>query len=239
MNLYAAIWTRKATRQYDMTPLSQKALSGIAQFADILRPLDDGIATAYEIMDNIKGGMTVKAPHYLIVSSEQKDGYLENIGFMYQQMDLYLSSLGLGSCWLGMAKPPTALKSGLPFAITLAFGTAIGSPHREPSEFKRKPLSEISSGVDERLKAARVAPSAVNAQAWFFAADGGRIDAYQKHTLLSRVLGTDLHRLDMGIALCHLYLATEHTGKTFAFAKQDGQQHGKGKKSHTYIGTVL
>jgi len=235
MELYDAIWTRKATRQYDMTPLSQEALSGIAQFANSLRPLDAGIATACEIMDSIKGGMTVKAPHYLIVSSEQKAGYLENAGFMYQQMDLYLSGLGLGSCWLGMAKPPAALKSGLPFAITLAFGGTVGSPHRSPSEFKRKPLSEMSCGTDERLEAVRVAPSAVNAQAWFFEAEDGRIDAYQKHTLLSRVLGADLHRLDMGIALCHLYLATEHAGGTFSFVRQDARE----KKGYTYIGTAL
>ncbi len=41
----------------------------------------------------------------MIISSENTEGYLMNIGFIFQQMDLYLSSIGLGSCWLGMAKP--------------------------------------------------------------------------------------------------------------------------------------
>ena len=50
---------------------------------------------------------------------------MENIGFLFQQMDLYLQTLGLGVCWLGMGKlnPKTTQQvEGMKFVIMLAFG---------------------------------------------------------------------------------------------------------------------
>jgi len=244
MNLYDFIWKRKSTRKYDMTPLGEEQMERIEQFAKDMKPLYPGIETAYEITSDVKGLKPLKAPRYLIIYSEAKDGYLENAGFMFQQMDLFLSSEGLGSCWFGAAKTPAESKPGMKYVITLAFGKAEGSPYRELSEFKRKPLSEISSGSDERIEAARLAPSAVNFQNWFFAAyhthsgenaAHGKIDVYRKKTILSaeRHLG-DMSKIDMGIALCHLYLATEHAGREFILTKEAD----KSKSGYVYVGTV-
>ena len=33
---------------------------------------------------------------------------LENAGFIFQQVDLYIQSLGLGSCWVGLGRPKGA-----------------------------------------------------------------------------------------------------------------------------------
>ncbi len=232
MNLYDYIWKRKSTRKYDTTPLSLELLSQITQFANDLKPLYPNIKTAFEVTADVKIIMPIKAPHYFIISSENTEGYLENVGFMFEQMDLYLSSLGLGSCWLGMAKPSVEPKTKLPFVIVLAFGKAAGSPYRELSEFRRKLLSDISSGSDDRLEAAHVAPSASNSQNWFFVANNGNIDAYQKKTITR--MYDRINRLDMGIALCHLFVATEHLGKEFVFTKEAGKE----KKGYLYIGTV-
>ena len=43
-------------------------------------------------------------PQLIAIYSEETEGYLENIGFLFQQMDLYLQTLGLGVCWLGMGR---------------------------------------------------------------------------------------------------------------------------------------
>lgn len=232
MNLYDYIWKRKSTRKYDMTPLGEEQISRIKQFSSNLRPLYPNIKIAYEITADVKGLQSFKAPHYFVVSSENSDGYLENAGFMFQQMSLYLSSLGIGSCWLGGAKPPPGVKTELPFVIILAFGKALDSPYRERKEFKRKPLTEISSGSDDRIEAARLAPSGVNFQNWFFEADNGKIDVYRKKTILG--IYNRLAEIDSGIALCHLFAATEHSGKAFVFSKEAG----KDKKGYIYIGTV-
>jgi len=232
MSLYDFIWQRKSTRKYDTTPLDENLLEQISQFAEQLKPLYPNIKMAYNITSNVKTILPLKAPHFFVISSEQNEGYLENVGFMFQQMDLFLSSLGLASCWYGGGKPASGVETKLPFVIILAFGKAAGNPHRELAEFKRKPLSAISNGHDERLEAARVAPSGVNFQNWFFEVSKGNIQVFQKKVLLG--IYNKLGRIDIGIALCHLFLATEHNGGTFVFSKEAGIE----KKGYVYIGTI-
>ena len=144
----------------------------------------------------------------MIISSENTEGYLMNIGFIFQQMDLYLSSIGLGSCWLGMAKPTEKIDTTLEFVIILAFGNSLDNPHRELSEFKRKPLSEISNTADQRLEVARLAPSATNSQPWYFVNDGDIIHVYSvKLGIVKAMMYNRMNRIDIGIALAHVYVS--------------------------------
>jgi len=236
MNLYDSIFKRKSTRKYDMTPLCDETLSEIENFAENLTPLYEDIKIEYEIVPNVKNIMPVKAPHYFIISSENKNGYLMNVGFMFQQMNLFLASKDLGSCWLGMAKPMKKLEKNLEFVIVLCFGKAIDSPFREMSEFKRKSLSEISSGQDNRLECARLAPSATNSQNWFFVSKAGKIHIYQKKiNPVKALIYEKMNQVDIGIATCHLYLATEHQGKKTFISKDNGAKELQG---YTYRLTI-
>lgn len=232
MDLYQYIWKRKATRKYDMTPLDEVQLNKIREFAANLKPLYPGVSVAYEVTNKVKSVLPLKAPHYFIISSDTAEGYLENIGFMFQQMDLYLSSLGLGSCWYGGGKKPEGIQTNLSFVIIMAFGRPVASPYRELAEFKRKSLSDISEGSDERIEAARVAPSAMNFQNWFFEAVNGKIHVYEKKTLWGS--NNKLGKIDIGIAICHLYIATIHRGCEFAFVKENDIA----RKGYIYAGTV-
>ena len=117
-----------------------------------IKPLYPDIKYSIEIVSKTKGLFGITAPHYLIFGSEEKDGAYENIGFIGQQMDLFFSELGLGSCWLGASKPGEKEASALPFVICMAFGKPAEALHRELSEFKRKPLTEISEGDDKRIE---------------------------------------------------------------------------------------
>ncbi len=89
--------------------------------------------------------------------------------------------------------------------------------HRESvSEFKRKPLQEISDieDADEILEAARLAPSANNHQAWFFTGNKSIIHTYfLKPNFFRGILGGKYIPIDVGIAIYHLKLATEHFDK--------------------------
>ncbi|MCL2774704.1 MAG: nitroreductase, partial [Oscillospiraceae bacterium] len=158
-NLKEIIYKRKSIRKYDMTPLGNDTVEDIHRFFAGIKPLYENIKVEYNITESesVRGLFAVKAPHYLIISSEVKEGYLTNTGFMLQQMDLYLQSIGLGSCWLGSAKPPEKPNPPYEFVILLAFGRPQESLYRSPSEFKCKPLSEISDTADKRLEAARLA----------------------------------------------------------------------------------
>ena len=235
-NLYEFIFKRKSTRKYDLASLTEEKLQEITAFADNAKRLYGNIKVEYELTDRVKNIMPVKAPHYIVISSEAKEGYLTNVGFMFQQVDLFLSSKGLGSCWLGMAKPSDKTDSKLEFVICLAFGQPIDSPYRDVSEFKRKPLSEISSGSDERVVCAHLAPSATNSQNWFFACVDGNIHVYQKkNNLLKALMYDKMNKVDMGIAICHLYIATLQQGRSFNFYYGSNVKERKG---YTYIGTV-
>jgi hypothetical protein len=171
--------------------------------------------------DEIKLLLPIKAPHYFIFYSENKDGYLTNAGYMLQQIDLFLSLNGLGSCYLGMAQPTkTAMKiSEFEFVIVLAFGNATVPVHRTViSEFDRKSLLQITNikNNNKILEVARLAPSATNSQPWFFSGSDGIINAYcMKPNLIKTIIYGKMNKIDMGIALCHIAIALQNENKEF------------------------
>jgi nitroreductase len=150
---------------------------------------------------------------------------------MLQQVDLYIQSIGLGSCWLGMAKPVENTKDGLGYVISLAFGKPEGSPHRELSGFKRKPLEKVSDTADKRLEPARLAPSAINSQPWYFVSTDNGFDCYCAKKFPAAMY-EKLNKIDVGIALAHLYFAYPDK---FSFSVQGKAKHLKG---HYYVGSV-
>jgi len=223
---------RKSIRKYEQKKLDESVLAKVQEAIENLKPLFPGIRYSVDIVDKAKGVFGVTAPNYLVFRSEEKEGYLENIGFIGQQMDLYFSASGIGACWLGMAKPDEKGADALPVVICMAFGYPAAPLHREPSDFKRKALNEISEGDDPRLEAARLAPSARNGQNWFFAAEEGRIHCYRKaQNPLADMLMSKFPPIDMGIALCHIAEESER----FAFEKDPGAPERKG---YIYTGTV-
>jgi nitroreductase len=226
------ICKRKSIRKYDSASLDDATLEKVREQIGKVTPLYPEISFYIEIVNKTKGIFSVKAPHYLVFRSEEQDGVYENIGFIGQQLDLFFSGSGIGSCWLGAAKPESKAESALPHVICMAFGKPIEPLHRTLSEFKRKPLAEISEGIDERLEAARLAPSAVNAQNWYFIAENGKIHCYRKKS--SSLLGfiyNKLHCIDMGIALYHI--AAE--SNDFKYTKETDVFERKG---YVYMGTV-
>lgn len=163
--------------------------------------------------DKVKCICPWTTPQLITIYSGEAEGYLENIGFLFQQMDLYLQTLGLGVCWLGMGRmnPRTATQvEGMKFVIMLAFGHPKGDQLRHDLKgFKRKSMEQITDKLDPRLEPARLAPSAINSQPWYFTHEGDTI-----HVHCSKK-GS---RLDAGIALAHLYVANE---KHFRFFKTE------------------
>ena len=110
------------------------------------------------------------------------------------------------------------------FVIMLAFGYPKGDQLRHDlKDFKRKTLEQIADQADHRLEPARLAPSAINSQPWYFTHEGDSIHVY---------CSKKGSRLDAGIALAHLYVANE---ETFRFFKVDNAPFVPG---YGYIGTA-
>ena len=218
IDLYNSIFKRKSVRRYENGPLDENTITKITDYMATVKPLYDNIKTELKILpaNSVHGQFGVKAPHYLAIFSEEKESYLQNAGFILQQMDLYLSANSIGSCWLGLSKPSKQYinSSKLSFVITLAFGKPSEQLHRSGvEEFKRVPLERIrdADGMDDLLGPARLAPSAANSQNWFFTGGGGRINVFVgKASIMNR-----WSLLDGGIAICHIWVATKHQGKNF------------------------
>lgn len=72
-------------------------------------------------------GFLIKAPHYLVLFSEEKDHYLENAGFIAQGITLKMTQLDIAACWLTVndaevAKKTIGEKTDKTIAAVIAFG---------------------------------------------------------------------------------------------------------------------
>lgn len=217
--LYPFIFRRKSTRKYT-GPVGEEELNMVSASLKELEPL---LSSEVELKivgrDDVRTGMQRPAPHYIAAFADGDEGKM-NAGFMLQQMDLKLSSMGIGSCWQGIPSPGGHLKSELEFVIFLALGEAGEPVHRSRSEFRRKPLSEITdiTGMDDVLEAVRLAPSAVNNQPWYLTGGDGEIHAYCRiHGPIKRRLVGRWNPIDMGIALAHLQISLQHHGYRTGF----------------------
>ncbi len=240
IELYDAIFRRKSVRKYAPGELESGLMTKVVSNLTSLRPLFPEIRTELRIMTNtdVRGMFKVDAPHFLAFFSEVKDGHAANAGFMMQQMDLFLSANGIGSCWQGGPKPIREVRgvSELEFVTMLAIGPPAGDPHRSIAEFKREPLAKISdvTGSDELLEPARLAPSAMNNQPWFFTGGDGTI-----HVSTARSMIVDrMNQISAGIALCHLWLAATHSGKSVSF-RSDLSAQANPPKKYSYVSSLV
>ena len=236
MDLYSPIFTRASTRKYDPTPLPADTLQQIESFIAGVTPLLPDAQITYQIVgpDAVKGLALPDAPHFFVISGKPQPLRNACAGFLFQYVDLYLYAIGLASRWLGTAKP----KQDDPnFIIGKAFGTPAEPATRTFSQFDRKPLTEIADGTDPRLEAVRLAPSGLNGQPWHFIVDGTSVHAYYKKSL-GGVIGMTYHLtdLDIGIALAHMAVATDHEARPFRFTSVTNPPAPP--KGFLYIGTV-
>ena len=133
MNLYEAIFSRKSVRSYEMEAVSNSLLQEIRDFYSQIEGLNPGIRTDISIIDNTTGKnkimhlFGVKAPYYIVFYSEEKDLAQMNAGYIMEQLSLFLCTKGLGTCFLGNAKPKLGNphKGNLKFMITMAFGRCV------------------------------------------------------------------------------------------------------------------
>lgn len=228
VDLYGSIAQRKSTRAYETQPLSEELLGDIEKAIETLRPLDPSVTLGHRFARKTKGQFWVDAPHYLIVSGEGDEGELEETGFQYEQLVLWLDAKGIGSVWLGSTRDAERSNTENDI-ITLAFGRSAKSLHRTPAEFNRKSIEEITNAPDDEcIQAAHLAPSGMNTQPWYFMKTGDKVLVYQRKLKPPMSLLYKLSDLDMGIGLCHYALACEKIGKPFSFARADKIQDKPG-----------
>ena len=226
------VFRRRSVRCYGVEPVSEDVATKILAFCDQAKPLYPQIRVAARVVTDqqVRTYLKWKSPQMLAIFSEDAPGYLENVGFLFQQVDLYVQSLGLGTCWLGLGKLREEIPDteGMDFVMLIAFGHPLDEGLRtDVGQFQRKALSQICDREDIRLECARVAPSGTNTQPWYFTHEGERIHAYRslagerRHWRLGNV-----DRIDMGIALAHLYVTYPEKFRFFSAEAAELEGYG-------------
>ncbi len=247
MDPYSIIFQRKSVRNYYQEPMDENILKEISSELNTIKPLYRDIKTEFMILstEDVNQRMMKKAPHYIAAFSQIKKGYLTNIGFMLQQMDLHLSLKGIGTCWQGIPtiKKDVEKKTELKFIILLAFGKPNEQLYRSDiSKFKRKAFREISNNfkAHEIIESARMAPSATNSQPWYFTGDENIIHAYMvKSNILKRVVAGKYPPIDMGISFWHLNVAAEHFSRNVTFIFDEEAKINSSKNTEYVISLKL
>jgi len=248
MDVRQAILLRKSVRTYKNDPVSQELKDKLGKYIESVNgPFDTRMR--FVIVDTDKATSRAKPGTYGIITGartficavvEPAERYEENLGYAFEKIILYATSLGLGTCWLG----GTFNRSGFSDAAGLKGREFIPvvTPVGYPAEKRRlidqvmvvsagsgnrkkwsdlffdkdldTPLGEDGAGpFREALEMVRLAPSASNKQPWRIVKDGNKFHFFLRRTIgYKNLLGYDIQRLDIGIAMCHFELTVNELG---------------------------
>lgn len=225
-NLYDMIFKRKSFhlfRNIGNEQITATELKDIENQFSKFKPLVEDINVKIKI---VKDSTTCKRgqEYCILLYSEKKDNYLQNIGYLGEQLDLYLVSKNIGTLWFGIGKVEEKQIDGLDFVIMIAIAK-VDSPskfRKDMYKSKRKELSEIWNG-DNYLDIAnivRFAPSACNTQPWIVDSNKNELNIYRyrkegKRGIMPKDMVIYYNQIDIGIFLCFLELCLNKNNITF------------------------
>ena len=217
--LYDMIFKRKSFHIFkDIGQIEDAELRNIEAYYDTLIPLVPNIRTAMRIVPAAETTCKRGQEYCILLYSEKKDGYLQNIGYLGQQLDLYLASRDIGALWFGIGKVEEIQFDGLDFVIMFAIAKMPSEKFRKNMfKSKRKSLGEIWQGdlIEGVSDIVRFSPSACNTQPWFVERDGAQLTVFRykkagKRGIMPADKVTYYNQIDMGIFLLMLELCLQH-----------------------------
>lgn len=107
MELYEAIFYRKTVEKYSIKKVKQPMIEDIKRMCKNITYLNEDLNIKANVVDRghvihflMGKECKVKAPHYIVVTSDKGEDYLQNIGFAIESVVLQLTSLGIGTCYI-------------------------------------------------------------------------------------------------------------------------------------------
>lgn len=217
INLYDMIFKRKSFhlfRNIGNEHITDEEIKDIEEQFTKFSPLVDDIKVKIKI---VKEGATCRRgqEYCILFYSEKKENYLQNIGYLGEQLDLYLVSKNIGTLWFGIGRVEEKQLDGLDFVIMIAIAKVDSEDKFRKDMFKskRKELKEIWYG-DSYLNIGnivRFTPSACNTQPWIVEAKNDELKVYRyrkegKRGIMPKDLVIYYNQIDIGIFLCFLEL---------------------------------
>lgn len=219
--LYDMIFKRKSFhlfRNIGNEHITAEEIKDIENKFKKLTPLVEDIKVKIKV---VKDTTCKRGQEYCILFySEKKNNYLQNIGYLGEQLDLYLVSKNIGTLWFGIGKVEEPQLDGLDFVIMIAIAKVDSADKFRKNMYKskRKGLQEIWIG-DNYLDIAnivRFAPSACNTQPWIVESSAKEIKIYRyrkkgKRGIMPKDKVIYYNQIDIGIFLCFLDLCLENS----------------------------
>ena len=224
---YSMIFKRKSFHIFkEILSISNEEVQEIYDVYRTLLPLVSDIQTEIRIVKSEETSCKRGAEYCILLYSEKKEQYLQNIGYLGEQLDLYLASKNIGALWFGIGKVEEPSYHGLDFMIMIAIAKMPENTFRKNMfKSKRKPLEEIWVG-NQYLQIAnivRFSPSACNTQPWIVEEHEKQLWVYRykkpgKRGIMPIDKVAHYNRIDMGIFLCFMDICLQH--ENIAFTKE-------------------
>lgn len=198
--------------------ISEEELERIRHVWNDFSPLFPSVRTAIRIVSGEETTCKRGQEYCVLLYSERKDGYLQNIGYLGEQLDLYLVSENIGTLWFGIGKTEVPVFDGMDYVIMIAIRKIEDSSlfRKDMYKSKRKTTEEIWEGdhIDGVTNIVRFAPSACNTQPWIVK-NNEKLSVYRcvkpgKRGIMPAERVSFYNQIDIGIFLCFLELCLEH-----------------------------
>ena len=223
---YETIFKRKSFHIFRNTgdeTICEDELKDIQNAYSEFVPLYPGIKTAVRIIPEDQTTCRRGGEYCILLYSEKKDGYLQNIGYLGEQLDLYLVSRNIGTLWFGIGKTKEESFDGMEFVIMFSIRKISDDSKYRKDMFKskRKSIEEIWEGeqIEGVSDIVRFAPSACNTQPWYVKNDDV-LSVYRYRKSGKRgIMPADMvpfyNRIDIGVFMCFLDICLAHYGISF------------------------
>ena len=177
--------------------ISKDELNDIQSAYSEFTPLNPRIKTAIRIVPEKQTNCKRGGEYCVLLYSEKKDGYLQNIGYLGEQLDLYLVSRNIGTLWFGIGKTQETPFEDMEFVIMFSIRKiSDGSKYRKDMfKSKRKSAEEI----------------------W---ENNGELSVYRyrkpgKRGIMPADKVSFYNRIDIGIFICFMDICLGHNGVGF------------------------
>ena len=212
---YKTLFKRKSFhlfRGVGSETITEEELNAIKEAYDSFESLYPDIRTAIRIVPAKEVNFKRDAEYCILIYSEKKANFRMNVGYLGEQLDLYLVSKDIGTLWYGIGRTKEKSYDGMEFVIMIAIHKVSDQSKYRKDMFKakRKPLHETWEGDTLGVaEIARFAPSACNLQPWYVMNEGEELTVYRykkpgvRGMMPAAAVG-NLSKIDVGIFLCFL-----------------------------------
>ena len=223
--LYPMIYKRKSFhlfRNIGSEKITQEEIKEIEDAYQHFDCLCEDIKTKIKIVRASETSVKRGEEYCILLYSEHKENYLSNIGYLGEQLDLYLTKKNIGTLWFGMGKPNEQEYENFEYVIMIAIAKIDEEAKFRKDMFKskRKEVKEFWNGDPMRgvSDIVRFAPSACNSQPWFVEHKEDELLVYRrkgKRGIMPVKKLPFYNQIDIGIFLCVLELCLQQEGIHF------------------------